>query len=148
MASARWRQGSTSTWSSRPGPRSWPPCSAPPLRPRRRIHSRIVWLHADTDRDPGAGELVSAEPRFRKVLVVDDDEHLCAALQRGLRKDRDVRTATTAIEAIRIGAALRPDLAVIDLQIGTDSGIEVVRKLRAQLEDATIVVMTGYGSID
>jgi len=49
---------------------------------------------------------------------------------------------------MRIARTKHPDLAVVDLQLGSESGIDVVGELRKRYADLTIVLMTGYGSVD
>jgi two-component system response regulator RegA len=108
-----------------------------------------VWLHVDAKSSDDAQDAVAgAGIRFRKILVVDDDEQLRHALERNLRRERDVYTAATTVEAIALARAHEPTLALVDLQLGTESGIELVRELRAQHPELRIVVMTGFGSID
>lgn len=84
----------------------------------------------------------------QSLLIVDDDEglrrHLARALsRRGLR----VRTAASHEEAIERAAEAAPDLAVVDLRIQRDNGLEVVRDLLRVEPTTRVVVLTGYGSI-
>lgn len=85
---------------------------------------------------------------FRNVLVVDDDAALRGALHRGLRPGREVHVAANSAEAMKLAEAHPPELAVVDLQIGNENGIELVRVLRGAFPAAKIVIMSGYGSID
>jgi len=82
------------------------------------------------------------------VLVVDDDPPLRTHLVRAFA-DRgwDVRGAATAEEAIECAADVSPEHAVVDLRIGADSGLAVVRDLLRIDETTRIVVLTGFGSI-
>jgi two-component system response regulator RegA len=108
-----------------------------------------VFLQPDPSHDREARDFVAPSPeRFRKILIVDDDATLRDALLRVLRKGREVHVAGDAIEAMRIARAHPPQLALVDLQLGAESGIELVRQLRGAFPDVTIVLMTGYGSID
>jgi two-component system response regulator RegA len=108
-----------------------------------------VFLHAESQRERDASELPAPPAtRFRKILVVDDDPSLRDALQRGLHRGREVQVAADSATAMRLAEAHPPELAVVDLQIGTENGIELVRELRSAFPDTTIVVMSGFGSID
>lgn len=84
----------------------------------------------------------------RSVLVVEDEDAfrerlLLSLAQRGF----DAVGAPDAAEAIRMAEADSPECALVDLRLGSHSGLEVVRRLR-QIDAATrIVVLTGYGSI-
>jgi two-component system response regulator RegA len=82
------------------------------------------------------------------VLVVDDDEvfrnRLCRALaSRGWRAEAAADGAT----AVRIAAAVSPDLAIVDLRLPGAGGLDIVRELRRLDETMCIIMLTGYGSI-
>ena len=82
------------------------------------------------------------------LLVVDDDEPLRTRLARALtRHGYDVVSAATSSEALALARAQPPEYAVIDLRLGADSGLELVRALLALEPAMKIVVLTGYGSI-
>lgn len=81
-------------------------------------------------------------------LVVDDDEIFCGVLARALeRRGFDVAAARSVAEAQQLIEQRRPELAVVDLRIGTDSGLTLVRRLAELSPPAKCVVLTGYGSI-
>ncbi len=82
------------------------------------------------------------------VLVVDDDVRLRAHLARAFEgRGCWVRAAASAEEAIELAADESPELAVVDLRIGSDDGLAVVRDL-LRIDPATrVIVLTGYGSI-
>ena len=84
----------------------------------------------------------------RTLLVVDDDRAFRERLVRAMR-DRGFDAVGVEDHASALAMARRetPELALVDLRLGSDSGLTVVRDLR-QLDPATvIVVLTGYGSI-
>lgn len=83
-----------------------------------------------------------------KLLVVDDDEAFRDAMaleftDRGFH----VLLASDHRAALLIAVAQRPQLAVVDLRLAAENGLEVVKDLLARLPELTIVVLTGYGSI-
>lgn len=82
------------------------------------------------------------------VLVVDDDHPLRTHLVRAFA-DRgwEARGAATAEQAIEMAAEASPEHAVVDLRIGADSGLAVVRDLLRIDATTRIVMLTGYGSI-
>jgi len=82
------------------------------------------------------------------VLVVDDDRPLRTHLVRAF-SDRgwEARGAATAEQAIEAAADASPEHAVVDLRIGADSGLTVVRDLLRVDPTTRIVVLTGFGSI-
>jgi len=84
----------------------------------------------------------------RTVLVVEDDETLRERLLRALAgRGFDVRGAADARTAVTEAQKESPEYALVDLRLGGQSGLEVVRQLRAIDAATRIVVLTGYGSI-
>lgn len=82
------------------------------------------------------------------LLLVDDDEPLLSVLGKALQKRGfDVLTATTAAGAREAAARQRPDYAVVDLKLGSDSGLNVIAALQVINPRMNIVVLTGYASI-
>ena len=82
------------------------------------------------------------------ILIVDDDDifrkRLMLAMEdRGLR----VSGAASVPEAIEIVNDQLPDRIVVDLKMPGDSGLELVRQVKAENPDIEVVVLTGYGSI-
>lgn len=84
----------------------------------------------------------------RSVLVVEDDDALRERLLRSLAgRGFDTRGAADLERAITLAEEESPECALVDLRLGGQSGLEVVRRLH-EIDPATrIVVLTGYGSI-
>ncbi len=76
-------------------------------------------------------------PRPVRVMVVDDHPMWRDAVARDLTEagHEVVATAGEGRAAIRIAAAARPEVAVVDLQLPDISGVEVARALAAPGED-------------
>lgn len=88
---------------------------------------------------------VGKKPR---LLLVDDDPVLCAALERGLAsRGFDVTVAQTGAEAVRRIEEAAPAFAVIDLRLPDSYGLKLIAALKAVDPDSRIVVLTGYGSV-
>lgn len=85
---------------------------------------------------------------LEKVLIVDDDEAFRATLQRVLgRRGIEVETAADAASALVLAARFAADGIVLDLKLGADNGLALIRDLLAARPDARIVLATGYASI-
>ena len=83
-----------------------------------------------------------------KMLVVDDDQHHCWALQRAFEKrGYAVRAAHSAFEAESLLPEWSAHYAVIDLRMPGPSGMKLIGRLKQAQPDARIVVLTGYASI-
>jgi two-component system, OmpR family, KDP operon response regulator KdpE len=75
------------------------------------------------------------------ILVVDDDDQLRRALRINLAARKyDVDTAADAATALSQAAHTPPDLAIVDLGLPDQDGVEVVRGLRGWTEIPIIVL--------
>jgi two-component system response regulator RegA len=84
----------------------------------------------------------------RTLLIVDDDEPFRQRLVRAMR-DRgfDASGAGNRAGAVQMARDDSPELALVDLKLPDDSGLAVVRDLKAIDPSTVVVVLTGYGSI-
>ena len=81
------------------------------------------------------------------LLVVEDDDFLRERLARAFtERGFLVQGAASVSEARRLSEDA-PEYAVVDLRIGDDSGLDVLRTLLAKDPATRVVVLTGYGSI-
>jgi two-component system response regulator RegA len=93
------------------------------------------------------GSMADAAEHAPTLLVVEDDEALRTRLVRAFA-DRGFLAqgaASTAEAVARSDEA--PEYAVVDLRIGDESGLDVIRALLGRDPATRIVMLTGYGSI-
>lgn len=82
-----------------------------------------------------------------RILTVDDHDlvrkglHAILSTEPGLEL---VAEANCGKEAVRLFAALRPDVTLMDLRLPDQDGIETTRQIHAQFPDARIIVLTSY----
>lgn len=82
------------------------------------------------------------------MLVTDDDETFRRVLQRAMeRRGYAVMVAGDVPAALALAGENPPELAVVDLKMPGESGLELVRALHALDAETRIVVLTGYASI-
>jgi two-component system, response regulator RegA len=82
------------------------------------------------------------------LIIVEDDATFARTLQRSFeRRGYRVRVAASPTELDTLLEAEVPDRAVVDLKLGTASGLPCVAKLHARDPEMLIVVLTGYASI-
>ena len=86
--------------------------------------------------------------RSGRILVVDDEVNARTALAELLRDEGyDVDTAADAFKALGKYAAFSPHVVVTDLKMPGMDGIELVKKIRAMEDPASVVVMTAFGAV-
>jgi two-component system, OmpR family, response regulator len=84
-----------------------------------------------------------------RVLVVDDEPSLAELLSSVLRYEGwNVRTAGNGAEAVRTGREFRPDAVVLDIMLPDFDGIEVMRRLRAELPDVCVLFLTARDAVE
>jgi two-component system response regulator RegA len=82
------------------------------------------------------------------LLIVEDDGVLRERLARAFRaRGFEVREAADGGGALARAREDPPELALVDLRLAGDSGLETVRALRQLDAGTSVVVLTGYGSI-
>jgi two-component system, response regulator RegA len=82
------------------------------------------------------------------LLLVNDDVVYCRVLGDALRKhDYEVYIAHDLTTALRLARQQQPEFAVVDLRIGNESGLELVKHLAGMDENTRIVILIGYASI-
>ena len=83
-----------------------------------------------------------------RLLLVDDDNVFCSVLKNALEKrNYDVMVANDVNAGIALAEQDLPEYAVIDLRIGYESGLELVKKLISLDANTQIVMLTGFASI-
>jgi two-component system, NtrC family, response regulator AlgB len=83
------------------------------------------------------------------VLVVDDEETSREAVALALESlGHRPRTVSSAAEALVLTDSAAHDLALVDLRLGADSGLELVRKLVEDCPWLKVAVITAHGSIE
>jgi CheY-like chemotaxis protein len=83
-----------------------------------------------------------------RCLIVDDNQRFAQTAQEVLQEDGiDVLgIASGSYEAVQLARELRPDLALVDIDLGPESGLDVACRLCADepgpLADAVILIST------
>ena len=85
----------------------------------------------------------------RRVLVVDDEENIRLVLETLLsRHGYEVESADSAERALARIEAFAPAFVIADVRMPGMTGIELCQALRERGVDATIIVMSAYGSVE
>ncbi|MGB4813183.1 MAG: response regulator transcription factor [Methylophilaceae bacterium] len=82
------------------------------------------------------------------LLLVDDDEAFLSVLSSAMKKRGFmVTTANSAESGFELAKTDPPEFAVVDLKMGGNSGLVLVRQLASLDAGTRIVVLTGFASI-
>jgi two-component system response regulator RegA len=82
------------------------------------------------------------------ALIVDDDERFRVRLcQAFALRGWEAFGAADGAAARALAVEVAPDLAIVDLRLASESGLDLVRQLRELDATVSIVMLTGYGSI-
>ncbi|HVT15095.1 MAG TPA: sigma-54 dependent transcriptional regulator [Thermoanaerobaculia bacterium] len=91
----------------------------------------------------------TSSPLSLDILIVDDEPNLRRTLSLQLTgRGHRVRTAGSADEAMRQVRQERFDLALVDLRLGTGSGLDLLPRLLAEEPELKILVITAYASVE
>src|SRR5215510_353106 len=84
-----------------------------------------------------------------KILIVDDEPSNRNILRQELaHRGYTIDTANNGAEALKKVESARPDLVVLDFMMPGMSGLEVLRELRKRENDAPVVMITAYGTVE
>ena len=80
----------------------------------------------------------------QRCLIVDDSHRFLDAARSTLERQgiQVVGTATTTAEALQRAEALRPDVVLVDISLGDESGFELTRRLVDDLRTRVVLIST------
>src|SRR6516164_2559763 len=88
-------------------------------------------------------------PQPRHLLIVDDEEAVCWALERALsREGYRVAVAPSAEAAFTAAQKEQPDAVILDVRLPGLDGLSALAELRRLTDDAPIIVVTAHGNLD
>ncbi len=83
------------------------------------------------------------------LLIVDDERSVRDSLSRWFADaGYEVGAAESAAEALTRLAERKWDIALVDIKMPDTDGIELQRKLKEADPDLTVIIMTGYASLE
>lgn len=84
-----------------------------------------------------------------KILVVDDDRNILQVIQMRLEsRGFSITKATSAEKALKLAEQEPFDLAMIDLKLDDQDGIQLMQDIHHITPDLPVIILTAYGSID
>jgi len=85
------------------------------------------------------------------VLIVDDNESFLDAARALLQREgvNVVGVATTTAQALGLAGELRPDVVLVDINLGKESGFALARQLdQDEQRSSTSILMSTYSEAD
>jgi two-component system nitrogen regulation response regulator GlnG len=84
----------------------------------------------------------------RHVLIIDDEEAVCWALERALRNEgHTVAVAASAEQGFAQIERRVPDAIILDVRLPGMDGLTALPRLRAVAPEAAVIVVTAFGSL-
>ena len=83
------------------------------------------------------------------LLVIDDEPNICFSIEE-VFADHPIRVfgAETAEEGLRMAREVSPDVILLNIKLGSRSGLEVFEDLRKIDPKSLVVFITGHGTAD
>src|SRR5262249_48992816 len=84
-----------------------------------------------------------------RILIVDDELNIRKTLRVALEAMRHgVEEAAGTAEALRAIERQRFDMALVDLRLGNDSGLDLLGEILRRAPRTAVVIITAHGTID
>lgn len=83
----------------------------------------------------------------KKILIIDDEMSICTFLSLALEDEYEVFTSQSPEEAYKILEEERISLVILDLLLGEENGLDVLKEIKKSNEETIVIMMTAYGDI-
>ena len=85
-----------------------------------------------------------------RCLIVDDNQSFLEVAQHLLEREglSVVGVASTAAEALRRCQELRPDVALVDIDLGAENGFDLAGQLNGECPGCQVILISAYSSAD
>src|SRR5262245_52992300 len=88
------------------------------------------------------------KPTGRHILIVEDEQAVCWALERALSGEgHAVAVAASAELAFAQLARQKPDVVILDIRLPGMDGLTALPRIRELAPDAAVIVVTAFGSL-
>ncbi len=84
-----------------------------------------------------------------KILFIDDEEIVLSSCRRILRREPyEIDTALSGEEGLKKARENKFDIVITDLMMPGINGIEVLETLKKEMPGLTVIIFTGYATVD
>lgn len=81
------------------------------------------------------------------IYIIDDETSICVSLQFALKAHYRIKTFESAAPALASIEAEGADIILLDLRLGGENGLEVLRRIKQLDPHIEVIMMTAFGSI-
>lgn len=100
-------------------------------------------------RNHACGARYDMAPTNSKILIIEDDRKMSAALVSGIEAEGyDVVAAGSAEEGFFLVHSLRPNLILLDLTLPQRNGLEILRQIRKEDLDVRVLILTSHDTVE
>ena len=86
---------------------------------------------------------------MEKILIIDDEAFIRETVERVLGEEGyQVLSAAGGEEALETLSDEDVDLVLLDLNLGPEDGIEVLKSLKRIDPELLVIIITGFGSVE
>lgn len=86
---------------------------------------------------------------MNRLLIVDDNLKVAKSLESILGIDGYIcDCATTSDEAMTLIKENKPDVVLLDIMLGSENGIDCLKKIKKDFINLPVIMITGYGTIE
>jgi DNA-binding NarL/FixJ family response regulator len=81
-----------------------------------------------------------------RCLIVDDNEDFLASARRLLESQglEVVGCVTSGKEALELAGKFRPDIVLVDVELGDEDGVALAEVLRERFRTSTVILISAY----
>lgn len=94
-------------------------------------------------------EVTQASRENRRLLFIDDEQTVAEALKGVLELlDYQVETCNSFDVALAAIAGFKPQVVLVDLRLGPDNGLDLIKLIKETSPEIICILMTGYADTD
>jgi DNA-binding NtrC family response regulator len=84
-----------------------------------------------------------------KILVVDDEVDICRIMSMIFsQQGHDVSVANNTSSALSVIDDKRPDIAFIDMKLGSENGLDLLKEAKSQAPEMTVIMISAFGTVE
>ena len=81
------------------------------------------------------------------ICIIDDEPSICVSLQFALKGQYAVKTFNSSLPALSSIEEEGTDIVLLDLRLGSESGLEILKRIKRINAHIEVIMMTAFGSI-